>query len=347
MKQAADDLGVGTPFLFSIGVISCNNSHYIYETLESILKQDYSRIEVLVSDDASPDFDKAAVERYIQTHSRPNLVRYQVWHQKTNLGTVANAEFCRKNAAGEAFFLIAADDRLDNDGVISAFAGEMQSAPQNIGIFSGTALMCGLELNQINGQWSSPAEAALIREGNCRKIFSRLSNRTLIPTTGTCYRMSLLERLGGYDTTYHLIEDAPLYLKAARTGAGFRWINNLIVGRHRAGGVCHKGIDYMDPAFCRYTEDRMRIFRKEVFPYLAQIDPKEFDAMLELWYNSRSRYVKSHGKTSAARGWIYLRYSTLGTILWCLAASPASSGKIRAFYTVAKRHLKNCYHRFF
>ncbi|MBQ7083600.1 MAG: glycosyltransferase [Oscillospiraceae bacterium] len=297
-------------FLFSIAVIAYNNYNYIFETLDSILQQDYPRIELLVSNDASLDFNADEVKRYIEKNKRFNVESFDVWQQPENLGTVKNAEFCRKHAHGQAFYLIAADDVLADPTVVSRFAGEMNKQSEFVGVFSGHVKMCDENLENPRYNWTSGAEVKIIREGDSKRIFSKLSNRTLIPTTGTCYRMSLLERLNGYDTDYCLIEDAPLYLKLARIGAGFCWIDDFVAAKHRDGGTCHSEIDYKKTSYQKYTKDRMRIFKKEVFPYAARVLSIDMEPMLQLWYTSRARYEKSHSDTLLHRILIRLKNTT-------------------------------------
>lgn len=333
--------------LFSIAIISFNNYEYIFETIDSVLNQDYHNIELLISDDASKIFDEQVVEKYVADNKRDNIVSFSVWKQPQNLGTVANAEFCRTHATGQAFYLVAADDVLEDSQVISRFAKAMDTAPEDVEIFSGHAKMYDQLLKTPRYNWTTTAEVNLIRQGDSKKIFSRLSNRTLIPTTGTCYRMKLLDRVGGYDRSYKLIEDAPLYLKAARLGAKFCWIDDFVAARHRAGGMCHSKTDYRSSSFRKYTKDRMRIFKKEVFPYIARLDPIDLDPMLKLWYASRYKYKKSHGIGFVGEWIIHFCNFTFFVITYSIVFShdmeSTFKDKLIALARIMKRHLKNYY----
>jgi len=190
-------------------------------------------------------------------------------------------------------------------------------------IFSGHAKMYDELLQEFKFNWTTSSEVELLRRGDSAEIFSRLSNRTLVPTTGTCYRMSLYDRIGGYNAAYRLIEDAPLYLKAARSGIKFHWIDGLDAGRHRAGGLCHSEINYQSATFRRFTEDRIDIFKQEVFPYLDKIFLHDIGPMIRAWYSTRNMYEKTHSSNLFCRILVRLRHSTLPTVLraWLGAAN--------------------------
>ena len=59
--------------LISIIIVSYNNYKYIYNAIDSVLSQDYPNIELIISNDASPDFDKIAIEKYLKKNSKKNI----------------------------------------------------------------------------------------------------------------------------------------------------------------------------------------------------------------------------------------------------------------------------------
>ena len=70
--------------IFSVIVLLYNNSEYLRDCLDSILMQDYPRIEVIVVDDCSNSFNKDAVVSYLEDHKRANLVNYIVYKSQSN-----------------------------------------------------------------------------------------------------------------------------------------------------------------------------------------------------------------------------------------------------------------------
>ena len=61
--------------LLSMIVLSYKNIPGIYETLESILNQSYSDIEIIISDDATPDFKSEipSIQKYIEENGKQNI----------------------------------------------------------------------------------------------------------------------------------------------------------------------------------------------------------------------------------------------------------------------------------
>ena len=63
-----------TEDLVSIVVLSYQNLDYLNECVLSILNQDYSPIQLIVSDDASDFFDEKALEMFIEENKHDNQI---------------------------------------------------------------------------------------------------------------------------------------------------------------------------------------------------------------------------------------------------------------------------------
>lgn len=96
--------------LLSILIVTFKQIEYLYSTVDSVLSQDYPYIEVIISDDNTPDFPTNEVEQYIENNKKSNLVRYSVIHNMTNSGTVRNINIGLKRCSGECIKIIAGDD---------------------------------------------------------------------------------------------------------------------------------------------------------------------------------------------------------------------------------------------
>lgn len=331
------------PLLISVAIVSYTDKSHYFETLDSVLEQNYPYIDLIISDDASTTFDAQEVVEYVETHKGKNILSVQVFHQPKNLGTVAHAEFCRQKAHGHLFYLLGAGDVLNGPGVFSRVAKDV-IANHKANIFCGQVSNCDEELNHL-WNWIESRHAQTIKSGNHRAMFSTMAYRTIIPTTGVFYRMSYLQSLGGYDTAYRLIEDAPLYLKSARLSAGIKWVENMILAKHRAGGVCHSEEDYKKPTYKAYAKDRILIFRKEVFPYLGRIYTQDITQMLKLWYSSRNNYVLSHGNSWLSQKLLRLKLCTplcvIGSMLKWHDPDIKLKRRINGLYRFAKCHIKH------
>lgn len=93
--------------LVSVLVPIYNQRHIITETVESILAQDYPSIEILMSDDASPD---SSAEIMYSLAARYPVVR--AFAQKENLGITANYNFLASQARGKYVAIFSGDDLM-------------------------------------------------------------------------------------------------------------------------------------------------------------------------------------------------------------------------------------------
>ena len=104
-------------------LIPCfQQARFLPETLDSVLRQDFHDLEVIASDDASPDHAYSILQDYASRDSR-----IRIFHQPSNLGMVANWNFCLRQARGEAVKLMGGDDRLDRTDCLSRQWQSLQS----------------------------------------------------------------------------------------------------------------------------------------------------------------------------------------------------------------------------
>ncbi|WP_159982174.1 MULTISPECIES: glycosyltransferase family 2 protein [unclassified Novosphingobium] len=95
----------------SICIPTYNRSHCLAELLDSIIAQDMPQIEVVVSDDGSPD-DTAALARSYGGR----IARFTLLCQPVNIGVDRNIRAVTEAATGDYIWLIGDDDRLEPGG---------------------------------------------------------------------------------------------------------------------------------------------------------------------------------------------------------------------------------------
>ena len=89
----------------SIGMPVYNGAKYIRDALASLLNQEFSNFELIISDNASIDETEAICREYASIDSR---IRY--YRQPENKGAIANFQFVLDKASGEFFMWAAYDD---------------------------------------------------------------------------------------------------------------------------------------------------------------------------------------------------------------------------------------------
>jgi glycosyltransferase involved in cell wall biosynthesis len=91
-------------------LIPCHNAEkYVGETLESVFRQTWPEIEVVVVDDGSTDGSAAVVRSF----ARPNLRLIQ----QSNRGSTATRNVCCTHATGEFVQYLDADDLIEPDKI--------------------------------------------------------------------------------------------------------------------------------------------------------------------------------------------------------------------------------------
>jgi glycosyltransferase involved in cell wall biosynthesis len=114
---------VNTPSL-SVLIPVFNGEPFLAECLDSVLSQDFTDFEVLISDDASTDGSAAVIERFARRDGR---IRW--WRNPRNLGIGGNFNACLKPARGEFIKYLLHDDKLIHSSALQRMVVTMQNDP--------------------------------------------------------------------------------------------------------------------------------------------------------------------------------------------------------------------------
>jgi glycosyltransferase involved in cell wall biosynthesis len=95
--------------LVSVGLPTYNRVADLKQAIESVLAQDYSNLELVISDNASTDETQRVCEEFCARDSRVKYIR-----QSTNRGPRANFLEVLQQARGEFFMWLGDDDWLDS-----------------------------------------------------------------------------------------------------------------------------------------------------------------------------------------------------------------------------------------
>ena len=146
--------------LVSVGVPTFNRADTLQRAVESVLTQDYSNVEVIVSDDASMDGTQAWCEGVARHDRRVRYIR-----QPTNIGLTENYAEVFRQSRGEFYLALADDDWLDSSYVSQCLKVLLEQP--------GLALVCGKLRMFQNGQYlyDGHVDSALQRSGGDRVVY--------------------------------------------------------------------------------------------------------------------------------------------------------------------------------
>ena len=254
--------------LISAIIISYNSGEYLYQTIESTLNQDYPNIELLISDDHSPEgFDADRVIQLINERQGDNIKQVIVRRNETNLGTVRNIEEIRKLSHGDVEMLIAGDDCWHDGHVFTALMERFRELGPDAEWVTSQIEMCDETLTQVQRTFIPEHIIALMNRGCYQELLNQEMTACYLPGSGCAYKRSFFEKIGALSDTYRLVEDYPTHIRALRMGIPVYYANIISV-KHRSGGVSSSNQQRSSASqHDWYTEDLIHLYEHEVEPY--------------------------------------------------------------------------------
>lgn len=123
--------------LVSIQIPTYNQKQYIKEALDSALAQTYENLQIIVSDDCSPDYD---IFEYLKEYK--NNPKVLLHRNEKNLGRVGNYRNTLYNlVSGDWFVNLDGDDYFINDEFISTAIASINIAATNVIAFQSNCNM--------------------------------------------------------------------------------------------------------------------------------------------------------------------------------------------------------------
>ena len=184
--------------LVSVGMPVYNGERYVIEALESLLAQDYSNLELVISDNCSRDRTEEICRQFAERDSRIRYLR-----QALNHGMPWNFASVVQEAKGE-FFMWAAHDDLFDPSYIRKCLDKLLAHPE--------AVLCCTEINFIdadglpNSDWSQKQHKNIETLGMTtpQRIHELISRMGWFATYGlmrleTAKKISLGLNVFGYD----------------------------------------------------------------------------------------------------------------------------------------------------
>ncbi len=112
--------------LISIGIPTYNRAHAISDAIISVQKQGITDLELIISDNASPDNTEEVVQSFAKDDPR---IKY--YRQDTNIGPQANFSFTQEKARGKYFMWLSDDDELVPD-LLNRYVQFMEANPEYV-----------------------------------------------------------------------------------------------------------------------------------------------------------------------------------------------------------------------
>jgi glycosyltransferase involved in cell wall biosynthesis len=189
-------------------VATYNRAHIVGEAIESIVRQTYKNIEIIIVDDGSTD---ATLQKLAEFGTRVTVI------SQKNAGPAAARNRGIKESTGEIVTFLDSDDIW-----LPSFIERHVNLLQN----AGETVPCSLAnswLQFSDGKRLTSFDVALLRAHDEETIWVNvadvLATRFIMFTQMVAVRRSALERAGGFDENLWSLEDYDLALKLSFEGS--------------------------------------------------------------------------------------------------------------------------------
>jgi len=257
--------------LISICVPAYKQPQFVVRLLDSILKQDYKNVEVIISDDSADEDTKQAIEPY----QKKLQIRY--YHNLPALRSPRNWNNALDKATGDLVVLMHQDDWYAAEDALSAYVTAFQNAKVDFVFCQNTAI------DEHGNKFILQAIPSLMKQLH-EKPNHLLLAQVIGPPSNTMLRRAIDVR---YDERFIWLVDVDYYVRLLKRGLQYSYIEkNLVnIGLHQD----------QTTAFCRANNDiifKENIWFAEKLGAFAFRDIQIFDYYWRLLRNYNIRTIK-------------------------------------------------------
>jgi hypothetical protein len=201
--------GMSTLPVISIVTPSYNQAQFLQQTMESVLHQDYPRVEYLVLDGGSTDNSPDIIRRY------ENSIAF--WVSEKDNGQADAVRRGWQRATGDLVAWLNSDD-IYMPGALTAVARAFQNNPQ-ADVITGNCIVIDQSGRHL---WDLP--------GSLHGFGLRNLGGNSLPQPGVFFRRSAVEVVGGINPDLCYVMDWELLLRLWVNGARFHHLSRVVAG---------------------------------------------------------------------------------------------------------------------
>lgn len=198
----------------TISVITLTYKNYskLYETIKSVLEQDYPNIEYIISDDGSGDFPYDEVQDYLEKNKRDN-VSYKIIVNEINTGTVKNFNNAIISSSGEYIFPLSCNDIFISKDVVSKIERVFSKTSCKMVITSRVKYVDNKPVNVIPHVGDRENIKKLDDKYKKYRALMLTEHYGMFIGCNVYYDRKTLEKYNLFDEKYRLLEDLPILEK--------------------------------------------------------------------------------------------------------------------------------------
>lgn len=254
--------------LVSIVIPAYNNENTIIATLDSVRRQSYEKIEIIIIDDNSTDKTLQLI-----TEQQKADDRIIIYHNSTNLGMTGNWNKCIQVSNGEFVKLVCADDLLDENEIEKETQAMLVNPSVNL-VESDTRLV---DINgKKTGTFKRYYKSGIVNGKEIAKT-SIIWNNFFGAPVNNLVRKSVFEETGYFDERFTYILDFDMWMKIAC--AGDVYIIHEVLNSFRIRNDSNTG-KLIGRDRDTYVEEHRRLVDK----YAKKLRLTKFEYAFSLWF---------------------------------------------------------------
>ena len=272
--------------LVSVIVVTYNSSNYVLKTLDSVYRQSYSDIELIVSDDRSKDNTLEICQNWVEKN-KTRFTNAKVIQTESNVGICGNYNFALKHANGVWIKYIAGDDILE-DNCIERYVANIKT---------DTYLYTCITKHLQNETGKTALYKTRVPDTTAWKQ-ARFMLKYLYGINGPTLFVERkhLNELDGFEEKYPMIEDWPIAIRFATNGMRIGIIDEpLVQWRIYGDSISHSNYSFAVSLRDAWYDYTMKYCWKYLLPF----------HQYHYWLNN---WILKHNN----------RKKTLGYLLRCL-----------------------------
>lgn len=240
--------------LVSVVVVTYNSSTFILETLDSIAKQTWNNIELIITDDGSLDDTVLICKKWMDSNSQL-FARTLIVESKVNTGVPANVNRGLAEVTGQWSCFPAGDDTL-KPNCIKQNMDWLASNPEAKVLFSKMDVFHDFVIDKNflrrtpEKPFSSKSIMAPFRSVESQYHMLLVSDR-IHYTPSLFIHTQTLRSVGGFDERYTLLEDYPLWLNLTKNGVRLHFMDVATVNyrKHKKAINNNKRKNLLNPNY--------------------------------------------------------------------------------------------------
>lgn len=212
--------------LVSVVVLTYNSEKFIETTLDSVLSQNYERIELIISDDGSKDSTCPIVEKWLFEHA--NRFEHSCLIKSfKNAGTCKNYNQGVFNSHGEYIKTLDGDDILNGCDALKDFTFFLKD--NNFDICISDVKVFSEENYDLTYFEKLYAKYFSYVRQNLLEQKKQIVKDLFLPDPGLFFSRKLYNLVGGFDENYKLQEEWPFFMKVLDANVHIEALNKKLV----------------------------------------------------------------------------------------------------------------------